>query len=63
MMVKTSMGWNAGNIWQLILSVVLLIATFIGTVWMAGRIYRVGILMYGKKATYKELWKWMWYKG
>jgi len=63
MMVKTAMGWNASNVWQLILSVVLLTATFIGTVWFAARIYRVGILMYGKKATYKELWKWMKYKG
>ena len=63
MMVKTAMGWNVGNIWQLIISVVLLIATFIGTVWLAGRIYRVGILMYGKKASYKELWKWIRYKG
>jgi ABC-2 type transport system permease protein len=42
---------------------VLLIATFVFTVWLAGRIYRVGILMYGKKATYKELWKWIRYKG
>jgi ABC-2 type transport system permease protein len=63
MMVKTAMGWNASNVWQLILSVVLLIATFVFTVWLAGRIYRVGILMYGKKATYKELWKWIRYKG
>lgn len=63
MMVKTAMGWNASNVWQLILSVVLLVFTFVGTVWVAGRIYRVGILMYGKKATYKELWKWMRYKG
>jgi ABC-2 type transport system permease protein len=63
MMVKTAMGWNVGNIWQLIISVVLLIGTFIGTVWLAGRIYRVGILMYGKKASYKELWKWIRYKG
>jgi ABC-2 type transport system permease protein len=63
MMVKTAMGWNASNVWQLILSVVLLTATFLGTVWFAARIYRVGILMYGKKATYKELWKWMKYKG
>ena len=62
-MVKTAMGWNASNVWQLILSVVLLTATFLGTVWFAARIYRVGILMYGKKATYKELWKWLKYKG
>ena len=49
--------------WQLTLSIVLLILGFIGTVWVAARIYRVGILMYGKKVTYKELGKWMFYKG
>ncbi|GGF20320.1 ABC transporter permease [Hymenobacter cavernae] len=50
-------------LWQLGLSVALLIAGFIGTVWVAARIYRVGVLMYGKKVTYKELGKWMFYKG
>jgi len=50
-------------LWQLGLSVVLLILGFVGTVWVAARIYRVGILMYGKKVTYKELGKWMFYKG
>ncbi|WP_035561181.1 ABC transporter permease [Hymenobacter sp. IS2118] len=49
--------------WQLALSIVLLIIGFIGTVWVAARIYRVGVLMYGKKVTYKELGKWMFYKG
>ena len=49
--------------WQLALSIGLLILGFIGTVWVAARIYRVGILMYGKKVTYKELSKWMFYKG
>ncbi|GAB3579831.1 ABC transporter permease [Hymenobacter daeguensis] len=49
--------------WQLALSIVLLILGFVGTVWVAARIYRVGILMYGKKVTYKELGKWMFYKG
>lgn len=48
-------------IWQQIISVVILFATFIGTVYMAAKIYRVGILMYGKKATYKELFKWLKY--
>jgi len=46
----------------IILSMVLLIAGFLLTTWIAGRIYRVGILMYGKKVNYKELWKWMTYK-
>ena len=49
--------------WQLALSIVLLILGFIGTVWVAARIYRVGVLMYGKKVTYRELGKWMFYKG
>lgn len=49
--------------WQLALSIGLLIVGFVGTVWVASRIYRVGILMYGKKVTYKELSKWMFYKG
>ena len=49
--------------WQLALSIGLLILGFIGTVWVAARIYRVGILMYGKKITYGELSKWIFYKG
>jgi len=49
--------------WQLVLSGTLLVLGFIGTTWVAARIYRVGILMYGKKVTYKELSKWMFYKG
>jgi len=48
-------------IWQQILSVVILFATFIGTVWFAAKIYRVGILMYGKKPTYREIIKWLKY--
>jgi ABC-2 type transport system permease protein len=49
--------------WELILSMTLLVLGFLGTVWFAARIYRVGILMYGKKITYKELSKWIFYKG
>lgn len=49
--------------WQLALSGTLLIAGFVGVTWVAARIYRVGILMYGKKVTYGELSKWMFYKG
>ncbi len=48
--------------WELALSVGLLIATFIGTIWLAAKIYKTGILMYGKKVSYKELWKWLRYK-
>jgi ABC-2 type transport system permease protein len=49
--------------WQVALSMVLLVITFVGAVWMAGRIYRTGILMYGKKVTWGELYKWLFYKG
>ena len=49
--------------WELVLSGALLILTFIDTIWMAGKIYRTGILMYGKKVSYKELWKWIRYKN
>ena len=49
--------------WQIALSVVLLAGTVILFVWISARIYRVGILMYGKKVTFKELVKWMFYKG
>jgi len=49
--------------WELILSMSLLILGFIGTTWVAARIYRTGILMYGKKASYKELWKWIRFNG
>jgi ABC-2 type transport system permease protein len=48
---------------QLLISVALLILTFLGTIWLAGKIYRTGILMYGKKVTYGELWKWIRYKS
>jgi len=50
-------------LWQLLLSQALLIGGFIFTTWIAARIYRVGILMYGKRASYKELVKWFRYKG
>jgi ABC-2 type transport system permease protein len=36
---------------------------FLGATWMAAKIYRTGILMYGKKVDYAELWKWLKYKG
>jgi ABC-2 type transport system permease protein len=44
--------------WQLGLSVLLLVLGFLFTTWLAGRIYRTGILMYGKKVTFKEMIKW-----
>lgn len=45
--------------WQILASMVSLVLAFLGTTWMAGKIYRTGILMYGKKVSYKELWKWL----
>jgi ABC-2 type transport system permease protein len=47
--------------WEIALSAFLLIITILGAIWLAGKIYRTGILMYGKKVTYKELWKWLKY--
>ena len=49
------------SIWHQLLSLTILILTFIFTVWFAAKIYRVGILMHGKKPTYKELYKWLKY--
>ncbi len=48
---------------DLILSMVMLVLGFIGATWISAKIYRTGILMYGKKTSYKELWKWLFYKG
>ena len=48
--------------WQIVLSLAVLIGTCIFFIWLAGRIYRVGILMYGKKVSMKELAKWIFYK-
>ncbi|MBQ2551072.1 MAG: ABC transporter permease [Bacteroidales bacterium] len=45
--------------WQLALSLVLLILTFIVSAWASAKIYKAGILMYGKKSTFKDLWKWL----
>ncbi|TDQ24001.1 ABC transporter permease [Tenacibaculum caenipelagi] len=49
--------------WEIAISMLLLILTFMVIVWIAAKIYRVGILMYGKKPTYKDLWKWIRYSG
>jgi ABC-2 type transport system permease protein len=49
--------------WEIALSMALMLVTIFGCVWMAARIYRTGILMYGKKTSYKEIWKWLTYKG
>jgi ABC-2 type transport system permease protein len=50
-------------VWELTLSMILLVVGFLACSWISARIYRVGILMYGKKATWKELSKWLFYKG
>jgi ABC-2 type transport system permease protein len=49
--------------WQLGLSMVMLVIGFLGTVWFAGKIYRTGILMYGKKPTWGEMLKWVFRKS
>lgn len=63
MMMRLPGGIGEGGvpIWELITSILILLATFIGIVWLAAKIYRVGILMYGKKPSYRELFKWLKY--
>ena len=58
MMVRLPFGVP---MWEKLLSVAILIASFIGTTWMSAKIYRTGILMYGKKPSWKEMWKWLKY--
>lgn len=48
-------------LWEILLSMAILTGSFIFTTWFAGRVYRTGILMYGKKVSYKEIWKWFLY--
>jgi ABC-2 type transport system permease protein len=60
MMVRIPFGIPLFDLW---LSMGLLIAGFLGTTWLAAKIYRTGILMYGKKITYIELWKWLRHKS
>ena len=60
MPVRVAMGRY--EVWELLLSIGLLVGAFLATVWLAAKIYKVGILMYGKKVSYKELWKWLRYK-
>ncbi len=49
-------------VWEIILSMVLLVLTTIGAIWAGAKVYRTGILMYGKKVTFRELFKWLTYK-
>ena len=64
MMARIAHGIPDGvTFFQLVLSMLLLIGGFIGTTWVAAKIYRTGILMYGKKVTFKELIKWTFRKS
>jgi len=60
MMVRIPFGvpW-----WQVLISGLLLVGTFLGMTWVAGKAYRTGILMYGKKNSFKEIWKWLRYSS
>lgn len=49
--------------WEIAVSMILMVVTFIAFVWMAAKVYRTGILMYGKKTSWKEMWKWLRYSG
>ena len=64
MMARVAHGIPGGvTWWELALSMLLLIGGFVCTTWLAGKIYRTGILMYGKKPTWKEMWKWAFKKN
>ena len=64
MMARVAYGVPEGvSVWQLLLSMLLLIITFLGTTWVAAKIYRTGILLYGKKVTWKEMIKWTFRKS
>jgi ABC-2 type transport system permease protein len=64
MMARIAYGIPDGvSVIQLIISMVLLIGTFLATTWIAAKIYRTGILMYGKKITWKEMIKWTFRKS
>lgn len=56
MMVRVPFGVPA---WEIVLSALLLLLTFVVFTWIAAKIYRIGLLMYGTKPTYKDLWKWI----
>jgi ABC-2 type transport system permease protein len=63
MMIRIATGNAFEHPWHLFLSIAMLIGTFVFTTWLAGRIYRTGILLYGKKVTWKELGKWLFFRG
>jgi ABC-2 type transport system permease protein len=55
------MGSEIPPLWQILLSIVLMILTIWGLLWFSSRLYRIGILMYGKRATLPEILRWMRY--
>ncbi len=63
MLIRIPFGIEAVQTWEIILSCSLMVIGCIASVWFASKIYRTGILLYGKKITYKELWKWIRYKN
>ena len=64
MMARIAFGVpEAVPVWQLLLSIALLVLGFLSTVWFAGKVYRVGILLYGKKVTWKEMARWAFRKA
>ncbi len=54
-------AFEAAPPWQIALSIVLMLATILGSVWVAAKVYRVGILMYGKRPTIPEIMRWLRY--
>ena len=56
MMVRVPFGVPA---WEIVLSALLLLVTFLALTWVAAKIYRIGLLSYGTKPSYKDLWKWI----
>jgi len=63
MVMMARIPFGVVPLWEILLSLSLLFVTFLAFVWFAGKIYRVGILMYGKKPGLKEMWKWIRYKN
>ncbi|PCE64304.1 ABC transporter permease [Sediminicola luteus] len=63
MLMRLPAGLGEGGVayWEFFTSIFLLLASFLAIVWLAAKIYRVGILMYGKKPSYRELYKWLRY--
>jgi ABC-2 type transport system permease protein len=60
MMARVPFGVSG---WEILISGLILVISFIGMTWLSSKIYRVGILMYGKKTSWKEMWKWIRYNG